>query len=65
MARKKIQLVVYLEPQQVEDLKRLSTITRVPVSVYVRDGVDAVLVRHADKIADATVAETSIPVVPT
>ena len=40
---------LYLDIEQVEKLKKLSTKTRVPQSVYIRDAIDLVLNRYAKK----------------
>jgi predicted DNA-binding protein len=40
---------LYLDIEQVEKLKELSTKTRVPQSVYIRDAIDLVLNRYAKK----------------
>ena len=40
---------IYLDIEQVEKLKELSTKTRVPQAVYVREGIDFVLNRHFKK----------------
>ncbi len=49
MGRKKISTTVYLTPEQNERLKRLHEATKVPVAVYIREGIDLVLekYRHA------------------
>lgn len=47
MSRQKVSTTVYLEPAQLVALKALSDRTRVPVAVYVRDGVDLVLAHHS------------------
>jgi len=50
MGRKKIVTSIYLEPTQVEQLRELSERTCVPQAVYVREGIDLVLAKHADKL---------------
>ena len=58
MGRKKVNTTVYLEPEQVERLAELSSRTGVPQAVYVREGLDLVLAKHADKLpGQATIAE--------
>jgi len=47
MARKKISTTVYVTPEQNEQLKLLHERTKVPVAVYIREGIDLVLERHA------------------
>lgn len=46
MARKKVMTTIYLTPEQEERLKDLSQATRVPMAVYIREGIDLVLDRH-------------------
>lgn len=46
MARKKISTTIYITEEQDQMLKELSQRTKVPVSVYIREGVDAVLSRY-------------------
>jgi predicted DNA-binding protein len=46
MARKKISTTIYITPEQDERLKLLHERTKVPVAVYIREGIDLVLERH-------------------
>jgi predicted DNA-binding protein len=46
MSRKKIGVTVYFTPEQAESLASLSERTRIPQSVYVREGVDYVLEKN-------------------
>jgi hypothetical protein len=50
MARKKISTTIYITPEQNERLKLLHDRTKVPVAVYIREGIDLVLERHADEL---------------
>ncbi len=50
MARKKISTTIYITPEQNEQLKLLHERTKVPVAVYIREGIDLVLARHADEM---------------
>ena len=45
----KISTTVYMSREQHNALKRLSEATRVPVAVYIRDGIAMVLAAHAKK----------------
>ena len=45
---RKICTTIYLEVEQVAALKRLKARTRVPVSAYVREGIDEILQRHGE-----------------
>jgi hypothetical protein len=46
MSRKKISTTVYITPEQNERLHLLHTRTKVPVAVYIREGIDLVLGRY-------------------
>ena len=48
MARKKVSTTIYITPEQSEKLKLLHQRTNVPVAVYIREGIDLVLKRHAE-----------------
>jgi hypothetical protein len=46
MSRKKISTTVYITPEQNERLHLLHERTKVPVAVYIREGIDLVLKRY-------------------
>ena len=46
MPRKKISTTIYVTPEQNEQLKVLHARTKVPIAVFIREGIDMVLVRH-------------------
>ncbi|MFO0570787.1 MAG: ribbon-helix-helix domain-containing protein [Polyangiaceae bacterium] len=46
MSRKKISTTVYITPEQNERLHLLHNRTKVPVAVYIREGIDLVLKRY-------------------
>jgi Ribbon-helix-helix protein, copG family. len=48
MARNKISTTVYITREQNERLKLLNQKTKVPVSEYIREGIDLVLDKHKD-----------------
>ena len=50
MARKKISTTIYITPEQNERLKVLHERTKVPVAVFIREGIDLVLERHREKL---------------
>jgi predicted DNA-binding protein len=50
MARKKISTTVYITPEQNDALHLLHERTKVPVAVYIREGIDLVLREHAEKL---------------
>ena len=50
MARKKISTTVYITPDQNDQLKLLHERTKVPVAVYIREGIDLVLERYQSEL---------------
>ncbi|MDH3622439.1 MAG: ribbon-helix-helix domain-containing protein [Myxococcales bacterium] len=50
MARKKISTTVYITAEQNERLKLLHERTKVPVAVYIREGIDLVLDQHKEEL---------------
>jgi len=50
MARKKISTTIYITPEQNERLKLLNQRTKVPIAVYIREGIDMVLEKHKDEL---------------
>jgi len=50
MPRKKVSTTIYIEPEQLELLKTLNERTKVPMAEYIREGIDLVLQKHADKL---------------
>ena len=46
----KILRSVYLEEEQVERLMRLSKMTRVPQSIYIREAIDIALAKHEKQL---------------
>jgi len=50
MPRKKVSTTIYIEPEQLELLKTLNERTKVPMAEYIREGIDLVLHKHADKL---------------
>ncbi len=47
MSRKKISTTIYVTPEQNDKLKLLHDRTKVPVAVYIREGIDLVLRQYA------------------
>jgi hypothetical protein len=47
MSRKKISTTIYVTPEQSDKLKLLHERTKVPVAVYIREGIDLVLRQYA------------------
>ncbi|MEZ4224056.1 MAG: ribbon-helix-helix domain-containing protein [Polyangiaceae bacterium] len=64
MSRKKISTTVYITPEQNERLHLLHQRTKVPVAVYIREGIDLVLKRYEHALPgqmtlDATPSKSS------
>ena len=60
MARKKISTTVYVTPEQNEALQLLNDRTKVPVAVFIREGIDLVLAKHSDQLpGQLNLVETS------
>ncbi len=49
MSRKKISTTIYVTPEQNDQLKVLHARTKVPIAVYIREGIDLVL-RHYEHL---------------
>jgi hypothetical protein len=47
MSRKKISTTIYVTPEQSERLRLLNERTKVPVAVYIREGIDLVLRQYS------------------
>lgn len=47
MARRKLSTTIYITPEQNDRLRVLHDRTKVPVSVYIREGIDLVLAKYA------------------
>ncbi|HEX2731773.1 MAG TPA: ribbon-helix-helix domain-containing protein [Polyangiaceae bacterium] len=50
MSRKKISTTVYITSEQNEALHTLHDRTKVPVAVYIREGIDLVLKQYAHEL---------------
>jgi hypothetical protein len=50
MSRKKVSTTVYITAEQNERLKELHARTKVPVAEYIRQGIDLVLEKYAEKL---------------
>ena len=49
MSRKKVSTTIYITPEQADRLRMLHDRTKVPIAVYIREGIDMVL-KHYDHI---------------
>ena len=61
--RKKISTTIYVTPEQADKLKLLHERTKVPVAVYIREGIDLVLRHYAHMLPGqlALVPDTDRP----
>jgi hypothetical protein len=50
MARKKISTTIYVTAEQNDLLRELHARTKVPVAVYIREGIDMVLEKYASAL---------------
>ena len=51
MTPRMVSVTVYMEPEQQKKLMALNETTRVPIAVYVREGIDLVLLKEEEKLA--------------
>ncbi len=61
MSRKKISTTIYVTPEQNDQLKLLHSRTNVPIAVYIREGIDLVLARHAHQMPGQLQLTSSAP----
>jgi predicted DNA-binding protein len=61
MARKKISTTIYITPEQNERLKQLNQRTKVPIAVYIREGIDMVLEKHKDELPGQLTLDAANP----
>jgi predicted DNA-binding protein len=62
MSRKKISTTVYITPEQNERLHLLHERTKVPVAVYIREGIDLVLKKYEHELpGQMTLTEAAAP----
>ncbi|HEX5658347.1 MAG TPA: ribbon-helix-helix domain-containing protein [Polyangiales bacterium] len=59
MARKKISTTIYITPEQNEQLKVLHDRTKVPIAVFIREGIDLVLERYRDHLPGQLMLDVS------
>jgi hypothetical protein len=62
--RKKISTTIYVTPEQADKLKLLHERTKVPVAVYIREGIDLVL-RHYSHLLPGQLALVETPMTST
>jgi hypothetical protein len=50
MSRKKVSTTIYITTEQAELLKVLHERSKVPIAVYIREGIDMVLAKYQDRL---------------
>lgn len=60
MSRKKVSTTIYITPEQADRLKLLHERTKVPIAVYIREGIDMVL-KHYDHMLPGQMSLESVP----
>jgi predicted DNA-binding protein len=58
MPRKKLSTTIYITPEQNDRLKLLHERTKVPIAVYIREGIDLVLQRYEHHLPGQTALPT-------
>lgn len=58
MSRKKVSTTIYITPEQAERLKLLHDRTKVPIAVYIREGIDMVLKHYEHVLPGQTTLDT-------
>ncbi len=61
VSRKKISTTIYVTPEQSDKLKLLHERTKVPVAVYIREGIDLVLRHYAHMLPGQLPLEAERP----
>ena len=60
MSRKKVSTTIYITPEQAERLKLLHERTKVPIAVYIREGIDLVL-KHYEHVLPGQMSLEAAP----
>jgi hypothetical protein len=63
MSRKKVSTTIYITPEQADRLRVLHERTKVPIAVYIREGIDMVL-RHYDHLLPGQMTLDTPPTTP-
>jgi predicted DNA-binding protein len=60
MSRKKVSTTIYITPEQADRLKLLHERTKVPIAVYIREGIDLIL-KHYEHVLPGQMTLDSAP----
>jgi predicted DNA-binding protein len=59
MSRKKVSTTIYITPEQADRLRLLHDRTKVPIAVYIREGIDMVLKHYEHMLPGQMTFETN------
>ena len=60
MSRKKVSTTIYITPEQADRLRLLHERTKVPIAVYIREGIDMVL-KHYEHVLPGQMSLDTTP----
>lgn len=63
MSRKKVSTTIYITPEQAERLKLLHDRSKVPIAVYIREGIDMVL-KHYEHLLPGQISLDAVASAP-
>ena len=61
MSRKKVSTTIYVTPEQYDRLKLLHERTKVPIAVYIREGIDLVLKHYEHHLPGQMTLDATAP----
>ncbi len=64
MSRKKVSTTIYITPEQADRLKLLHERTKVPIAVYIREGIDLMLKHYEPMLPGQMSLESAPPAAP-
>jgi predicted DNA-binding protein len=64
MSRKKVSTTIYITPEQAERLKLLHERSKVPIAVYIREGIDMVLKHYEHMLPGQMSLEAAVTPAP-
>jgi hypothetical protein len=64
MSRKKISTTIYITPEQAERLKMLHERSKVPIAVYIREGIDMILKHYEHMLPGQMTFDAAVTPVP-
>jgi hypothetical protein len=64
MSRKKVSTTIYITPEQSERLKMLHERSKVPIAVYIREGIDMILKHYEHMLPGQMTLDAAVTPVP-